>query len=138
MAAEDVAHEALLRAWSARADCRRPEDPWPWLKRIVHNEAMRHLAVLGATALPSDAEPCAPDERLERVLDRAALATTIGALSRSDRALLRMHYELDLSVASLAEALDVPAGAVKVRLHRARARLRASLERAQVASSEGG
>jgi RNA polymerase sigma-70 factor, ECF subfamily len=128
VAAEDVAHDALLRAWSARAQCRRPEDPWPWLKCIVRNEALRHLERATVSAMPAEREPCAPDRHLEDVLDRAALATMIGTLSKSDRALLRMHYELDLSVGALAEALHVPEGAVKVRLHRARGRLRANLE----------
>jgi RNA polymerase sigma factor (sigma-70 family) len=138
VAVEDVAHEALLRAWAARADCTRPEDPWPWLKRIVHNEAMRHLSVVSSDALPFQGERAAPDPRLENVLDSAALAATIGTLSQSDRALLRMHYELDLSVASLAEALNVPKGAVKVRLHRARGRLRANLEQSRAATSDSG
>jgi DNA-directed RNA polymerase specialized sigma24 family protein len=106
-----VAHEALLRAWAARAHCRRPDDPWPWLKRIVHNEAMRHISHLTSEAVPLGGEPSAPDARLETVLDRAALITLIGQLPESDRVLLRMHYELDLSVASLAAALDAPEGA---------------------------
>jgi RNA polymerase sigma-70 factor (ECF subfamily) len=137
-AAEDVAHDALLRAWTARAECRRPDDPWPWLKRIVHNEAMRHLNLAASEALPIDGEPSAPDGRLETLLDREALTTLIGGLPESDRVLLRMHYELDLSVASLAAALGAPEGAVKVRLHRARRRLRASLEETRAAARDSG
>lgn len=138
VAAEDVAHEALLRAWAARGDCKRPEDPWPWLKRIVHNEAMRHLSMLPADALPTDVERSAPDGRLEKVLDRAALATLLGRLPSSDRRLLSMHYELDMSVTSLGAALNVPEGAVKVRLHRARERLRANLEQSAAGSPDSG
>lgn len=133
-----MAHEALLRAWAARAHCRRPDDPWPWLKRIVHNEAMRHISHLTSEAVPLGGEPSAPDARLETVLDRAALITLIGQLPESDRVLLRMHYELDLSVAALAAALDAPEGAVKVRLHRARRRLRATLEESRAASRDSG
>jgi RNA polymerase sigma factor (sigma-70 family) len=108
------------------------------LKRIVHNEAMRHLNLATSDALPMDGEPSAPDGRLETVLDREALTTLIGGLPESDRVLLRMHYELDLSVASLAAALDAPEGAVKVRLHRARQRLRARLEKTRAAASDSG
>jgi len=133
-----VAHEALLRAWAARADCKRPDDPWPWLKRIVHNEAMRHLSGLAPDAPPSELEMSAPDDRLEDVLDRASLATMLDRLPRSDRLLLSMHYELDMSVTSLGVALNVPEGAVKVRLHRARARLRANLEQSAAASPDTG
>ena len=133
-----MAHDALLRAWAARADCRQPDDPWPWLKRIVHNEAMRHLNVARSEALPADGEPGAPDGRLDTILDREALTTLIGKLPESDRVLLRMHYELDLSVASLAAALDAPEGAVKVRLHRARQRLRARLEETRADARDSG
>ena len=51
----------------------------------------------------------------------------IGSLPEADRAIVRMHYELDLSVASMAQVLDTSEGAVKVRLHRARAKLRSTL-----------
>jgi RNA polymerase sigma-70 factor (ECF subfamily) len=127
-AAEDVAHEALLRAWRNRFTCRQPDNPWPWLRQIVHNEALRHLARVAASE-----EELAPadvgndDTRLEHVLDRLSLASTIRTLPRAEQSLLRMYYELDMSVASLATLLGVPEGAVKVRLHRARSRLRANL-----------
>jgi RNA polymerase sigma-70 factor, ECF subfamily len=132
MAAEDVAHEALLRAWVSRDTCRKPEDPWPWLKQIVHNEAMRYLgAQPPADALPPEIDGCEADARIDGVLDRSALHSLLGSLSPADRALLRMHYELDLSVASLAAALEIDESAVKVRLHRARGRLRANLQRSR-------
>jgi RNA polymerase sigma factor (sigma-70 family) len=99
---------------------------------------MRHLSLLTSDALPLGGEPSAPDQRLETVLDRASLNALVGALPESDRVLLRMHYELDLSVASLAAALDAPEGAVKVRLHRARRRLRASLEESRAVSRHSG
>jgi RNA polymerase sigma factor (sigma-70 family) len=127
-AAEDVAHEALLRAWRNRFTCRQPDNPWPWLRQIVHNEALRHLANVAASeAEPADSEVGNDDRRLEQVLDRLSFASTISTLPRTERSLLRMYYELDMSVASLATLLGVPEGAVKVRLHRARSRLRANL-----------
>jgi RNA polymerase sigma-70 factor, ECF subfamily len=139
VAVEDVAHEALLRAWSRRAACRRPDDPWPWLRRIVDNEAMRYLGLRRAVdEIGADIDPGAPDSRLDAVLDRSALDSMIGGLSEADRALLRMHYEHDVSVAALAVALDVPEGTVKVRLHRARARVRAGIESADAASPDTG
>jgi RNA polymerase sigma-70 factor, ECF subfamily len=123
-AAEDVAHEALTRAWRNRHACRQPDHPWPWLARILHNEAMRYLN--RAPDCDVEAEPaCAGgcDEVLERLSVRAIVRT----LPEGDRVVLRLHYELDLSVTSMARLLDVSEGAVKVRLHRARARLRATL-----------
>ena len=123
--AEDVAQEALLRAWRHRHACRQPQHPWPWLARIIHNEAMRYLARAPDTvSFPGEA----PDDRcVEEVGDRLALESMIGELPEPDRVVLRLHYELDLSVASMAQVLDVSEGAVKVRLHRARTKLRSTL-----------
>jgi RNA polymerase sigma factor (sigma-70 family) len=124
-AAEDVAHEALIRAWRRRHTCRQPNHPWPWLAQILHNEAMRYLARTSDTVPISDGSP--DDSCVDDVIDRLALEAMMEALPEPDRLVLRLHYELDLSVASMAEVLDVSEGAVKVRLHRARARLRSTL-----------
>jgi len=45
-------------------------------------------------------------------------------LSDRDRRLLRMKYEEDLTQAAIAHRLGIPEGTVKVRLHRARNKLR--------------
>lgn len=124
-AAEDVAHEALIRAWRRRHTCRQPSRPWPWLSQILHNEAMRYLSRTPDTVAVADAAP--DDSCVDDVIDRLALEAMMEALPEADRVVLRLHYELDLSVSSMAEVLDVSEGAVKVRLHRARARLRSRL-----------
>ena len=94
---------------------------------------MRYLGTAGpieGELAPADLE--CTDKRLDDVLDRLSLASLVAAASPADRTLLRLHYELDLSIASLATLLEVPEGAVRVRLHRARARLRATLQRPTV------
>jgi RNA polymerase sigma-70 factor, ECF subfamily len=124
-----LAHETLLRAWRNRAACRQPADPWPWLAQILHNEALRCLNRSGATSdLALPAEPAIADRYLDDVLDRLSLSAIVSGLPLADRALIRLHYEMDLSVASLARVLDVPETTVKVRLHRARGRLRSNME----------
>jgi RNA polymerase sigma-70 factor, ECF subfamily len=124
-AAEDVAHEALIRAWRNRHACRQPQHPWPWLARIIHNEAMRYLERVPDTVSVTG-DSC-DDSCVEDAGDRLSLESMIGGLPEADRVVLRLHYELDLSVASMAQVLDVSEGAVKVRLHRARTRLRSTL-----------
>jgi len=124
-AAEDIAQEALLRAWRRRHTCRQPQHPWPWLAQILHNEAMRHLAKAADTV--SDIGDAGDDSCVDDVIDRLAVEALMSTLPEGDRVVLRLHYELDLSVASMAQALHVSEAAVKVRLHRARARLRSTL-----------
>ena len=121
---EDVAHEALMRAWRNRHACRQPDRPYPWLARILHNEAMRYLNRAPDCEVVS--EPACGGGH-DDVLERLALGALVRTLPEGDRVVLRLHYELDLSVPSMARLLDVSEGAVKVRLHRARARLRSEL-----------
>ena len=73
------------------------------------------------------AEHACPGGCLDEVLERLSVGAMVRALPEGDRVVLRLHYELDLSVTSMARVLEVSEGAVKVRLHRARARLRSEL-----------
>jgi RNA polymerase sigma-70 factor, ECF subfamily len=127
-AVEDVAHEALVRAWRNRARCQRPQDPWPWLAQIVRNEALRYIGRDRPASDGREPEAACEDRRLDEVLDRLSLEALIRPLPDADRALVQLHYELDLSVVALADVLGISESAVKVRLHRARQRLRSVLQ----------
>jgi RNA polymerase sigma-70 factor, ECF subfamily len=130
--AEEAVQEALARAWSRRDACRSPEAPLPWVLEITRNETRR---ALGRRARRSsreiaDPEPSATDAD-DRELVGAALRLTmeqaLGALADRDRSLLRLRYTEDLSQSEVARRLGMPEGTVKVRLHRARRRLRVLL-----------
>lgn len=64
-------------------------------------------------------EPPTPDPSLWKVLD---------GLSTDHRTVVVLRYAEDWSVDQIAEALNVPAGTVKSRLHRALNQLREELE----------
>jgi RNA polymerase sigma-70 factor (ECF subfamily) len=64
------------------------------------------------------------DERVLAAVELADLHAALEALSDRDRQLLEMRYEEDLTQATIATRLGIPEGTVKVRLHRARAKLR--------------
>ena len=126
--AEDVVQEALIRAWRNRETLSARERLWPWLARIVANEAMRahgrrrhDLPVQAAEGLGYD------DVALTGLVERIDLDRGLACLDPSSRELLRMRYELDLTQPVIAARLGLPEGTVKVRLHRARANLRRSL-----------
>jgi RNA polymerase sigma-70 factor, ECF subfamily len=127
--AEDIAQEAVLRAWRMQRSCRAPEDPWPWLRQIVLREVARHYGRPWHREVVTDAsaersEDLDPEEA-ER---RADVARAMGRLDPADRVLLHLRYDADLTQSSIADRLDMPEGTVKVRLHRARNRLREDLE----------
>jgi DNA-directed RNA polymerase specialized sigma24 family protein len=64
----------------------------------------------------------------ESVLPRLAVRDALAGLGELDRRLLRLHYELDVGVTALSELCELTPGAVRVRMHRARAAVRTALE----------
>jgi RNA polymerase sigma-70 factor (ECF subfamily) len=68
-------------------------------------------------------------EPLDREADLAALELALDTLPLVEREALTLFYLRDLSLAELAETLNIPAGTVKSRLFRARKLLRTAMER---------
>ena len=123
--AEDIAQDALLRAWRRRATLRNAERRDQWLATIVRNEAFR----THARARPDLSESIeflegAEDDRMVETVEHADLQAALRRLSERDRRLLAMRYVEDLTQAAIARRLGIPEGTVKVRLHRARNKLR--------------
>src|SRR4051794_25175462 len=124
--AEDAAQEAAIRAWRRRASCR--DAPAAWVRAIARNEALRLAgrrrdeAPLEAIGELLGAASCAPDSHDVRA--------AVGALEHGDRLLLLLRYWADLTQPEVARATSLPEGTVKIRLHRARKRLRLALDRA--------
>ena len=126
--AEDIAQDALLRAWRKRRTLRDPAARMSWLASIVRNEALRELA--RKRPLPSDLLEVAhgrDDDRVLAMVERADLHAALERLSERDRLLVRLRYEEDLTQEAIAGRLGIPLGTVKVRLHRVRAKLRRSI-----------
>lgn len=70
----------------------------------------------------NDAVAPAPDERV------AAARETIAALSSIQREILDLRFSQGLSYAEIAEALEIPIGTVRSRLHHAVAEVRSRLD----------
>ena len=131
-AAEDVAQDTLLRAWT-RAASYRPEQASvsTWLHRIAVNAAIDRLrAARPSTEIPEDLADVAPGAELVlagRQRNRM-LAEAIASLPERQRAAIAMTYGQGWSGARAADALSVSARALEGLLHRSRKALRAYLE----------
>jgi RNA polymerase sigma-70 factor (ECF subfamily) len=66
----------------------------------------------------------AAENALDRTLTSLATAQALSTLGPDEQNLIRLRYVEDLTQGQVAAELGVPEGTVKVRLHRARARLR--------------
>jgi RNA polymerase sigma-70 factor, ECF subfamily len=123
--AEDIAQDALLRAWRRRSTLRDSERRNQWLATIVRNEAFRqHARVRPDLTSAIEFREGAEDEAVLATVETADLQAALEGLSERDRKLLEMKYEEDLTQATIARRLGIPEGTVKVRLHRARNKLR--------------
>ena len=120
-----------MRAWLRRDACRSPEAPLPWVLEITRNEARRlhGRQARRATRELVDGMASAPDSQDEysETAVRVTVEQALGALGEADQRLLRLRYADDLTQGEVARRLGVPEGTVKVRLHRARRRLRGLL-----------
>lgn len=122
--AEDLAQEALARAFARAADShQRVERVLPWLVRIATNAYLdwwRRPAPI-PTELPETAsEPGADPLEVRDALDEV---TTL--LPPQERAAVVLKDAFDLPLAEIAGMLATSVGAVKAALHRGRTRLTA-------------
>jgi RNA polymerase sigma-70 factor (ECF subfamily) len=127
-AGDDAVQETFIVVLRKLGDLREPEALHGWVRTIAVREAVRvarrdvHLVADGVGIV----EAAAPSVDLASVLDvRAALA----GLTPEHRAVLVLRDLDGLSEAETARLLEVPAGTVKSRLHRARAAVKEVLSR---------
>ena len=122
--ADGIAAEAMSIAWRRLADVPR-DDPLPWLYATARNLLLAERRATSRTALsePEASVPAPELQELDAQLDRA-----LRSLGPTDReALLLVAWE-DLAPAQAARALGLNPTAFRVRLLRARRRLRAALD----------
>lgn len=127
--AEDIAQDAVLRAWRKRSTLRERGSLKPWLAAIVRNEAFREYGRnRPAPSDELDVHQGAEDERVLATAERADLRAALDRLNERERQLVRLRYDEDLTQEGIARRLGIPDGTVKVRLHRVRAKLRRELD----------
>jgi RNA polymerase sigma-70 factor (ECF subfamily) len=123
--AEDIAQDALLRAWRRRSTLREPGRRNQWLGTIVRNEAFRqHSRTRPEPIATLEMSEGMEDAQVTATVERADLHAALRELSDPERELLEMRYGDDLTQSTIARRLGIPEGTVKVRLHRARNKLR--------------
>jgi RNA polymerase sigma factor (sigma-70 family) len=128
--AQDAVQQAFLLAWRELPRLRDPDRFGPWLHRLLVNacyqEARRfrrwsqHVRELPAEWPGSKGDMVSVEDR--EVIQRAFLR-----LSPELRAVVVLHHYTGLPLADVSEAVGVPLGTVKSRLHNATQKLRAAI-----------
>jgi len=115
----------MLRAWRYRHRLRDRAQMEAWLAKIVRNEAARRYARPEPELI--DAPDIAEGWDEAGLLTRLEVELALKGLADEERELLDLRYRDDLTQSAIARRLGIPEGTVKVRLHRARAKLRDAL-----------
>jgi len=131
--AADVVQETLVRAWQhdLRDDDRGSARAWLYTvaRHLVVDDARssrsRHES---ATAEPPQTLDTVEADRVDALFDALLVTDALATLSAEHRAVVVRAYYLRLSVAEIAEALDIPPGTVKSRLHYGLRALRLALQ----------
>jgi RNA polymerase sigma-70 factor (ECF subfamily) len=129
-AADDLVQETLVRAWQARASFQPGTNARAWTQRILFNtyinhyrkrrrevEALDQLRGLGRDMVRPDPEGFGDE-----------VTAALAELRPEFREAVELVDLADLSYQDAAERLDCPVGTVMSRLHRARKRLRRTLQ----------
>lgn len=131
--ARDVVQEAYLRAFRSIRKFRGDAQFSTWMHRITANCASTHLGrrrrhrhdeLDEEVAVTDDNPDRDPEAHATTALLRQQLETAIADLPPRLRAVVVLRDVYDLSHADIAEQLGISESAAKVRLHRARRKLR--------------
>ena len=143
--ANDAVQNALIAAWRDVRALRDPARFDAWLRRLTVRAcyrvagAERRRAVREVELEPlHDARSVDDDQHLLAARDQLERGFT--RLTAEERAVIVLHYYLDLPLAEAADVMGMPIGTMKSRLSRATQALRAAVDAQERASalSTGG
>ena len=126
-AAQDAAQEATLCTWRHAAACRTPAAPEAWLRTIARREALRLARPVLWLEWDEASAVTSADPDDDAIGARVDVRRAVSRLTDRERVVVEKYYWHDLSCAQIAAALELPVGTVKIRLHRARHKLREDL-----------
>ncbi len=130
--AQDAVQDALVLAWKHVRSLRDP-DAWDaWLRRLTvracykaakkekrRTEVEQHVTLDAGSAVTRD--------HSTELAERDWVIGKLDSIDIEKRAVLVLHYYLDLPMPEVAEILDIPYGTAASRLHRGLEALRASM-----------
>lgn len=140
--AEDLAQEVFLKVSAALPDFRGDSNLSTWIYRIAHNTALDHLRKPSLVKAVNESDCPAPEETEQKWPENIPLLDSqlirremndcirgiVDGLPENYRAVLTLADIEGLKNGEIAGVLDLPLETVKIRLHRARARLKKELQ----------
>lgn len=120
--AEDVVQEAFITAIRKHRTLESVHNPEAWIRTVALrrlHRGWRHAAVVRRHQVANRGS----ESTVEVGPEHVALVTALSLLDPGQREVVVLHHLAELSVAEIAEDLNIPIGTVKSRLSRGRERL---------------
>jgi RNA polymerase sigma-70 factor (ECF subfamily) len=135
--AQDAVQETLIRAWRSLPGLRDPSTFDHWLHSLVAHACIdlarkRRRRVVEVELTPIHDPAVLDDAGL--VADRDQLDRALARLEPEARAVVVLHFYLDLPLPRVAELLGIPTGTAKSRLHRSLGVMRSTMSIDEVTS----
>lgn len=135
--AEELAQDVFVKAYRYLADFKGQSRFSTWLYTITQTTCLSFLRKKPdqSTLLEEEHLVQVTDQQSHSVQDSAEkketamlIHTAINRLSASDAQIIMLFYKAEQSLEEIAQILGIPANTVKVKLHRARQRLKEIME----------
>jgi RNA polymerase sigma-70 factor (ECF subfamily) len=135
--ADDLIQETFMKVGDRMHTLKDPAKISSWVYRIAHNLCLDHFRAQKREKSPAGGDLGAPFEMLECIPPQGELEQhqmglcvqdKINLLPGSLRTVLVLYDEVEMSHKEIAAILDISVENVKVRIHRARQKLKAILE----------
>ncbi len=136
--AQDAVQDTLIRAWRSLPGLRDPATFDHWLHSLVAHACIDLVRKRRRRVVEVELTPIHFTEVLDHageVADRDLLDRALSRLEPEARAVVVLHYYLDIPLPRVARMLGIPGGTAKSRLHRSLGILRSSMAIDEVASA---
>jgi RNA polymerase sigma-70 factor (ECF subfamily) len=135
--ARDAVQESLIRAWRDLPGLRDPDKFDAWLHRLTVNSCLdinrrRRRRVIEVELAQTD--QASTSDFSSGVADREQLDRALRRLDAAHRAVIVLHYYLDMSMPEVAAAMGIPLGTAQSRLHYSLVAMRATVVREPIAA----
>lgn len=131
---DDLVQDVFVRIYRFQDSFREEADRKTWIHRICVNTVQDHYrkkrwAGLLSFGTETESEPVARENHAEDLQNQNLVEKALHKLSVKERVVVVLFYLEDSTIEEISEALKLPEGTIKSRLHSARTKLQSFMKK---------